>query len=231
MAKIAKFVSYLRVSTDKQGKSGLGLEAQRASVTEYLNGGQWAVLGEFVEVESGKKSNRPELLRAISMCRVHGATLLVAKLDRLSRNAHFLLGLKEAGIEFIACDMPSANRITVSVMAIVAEEEARMISQRTKAALGAAKARGTKLGRPNLTSKGRTLGGLNSGRSRSRSALQRATDLRPIIDGLRDEGIVRPTDIADTLNERGVPTARGGRWGIFQVQRLLTTMAMNMVAM
>jgi DNA invertase Pin-like site-specific DNA recombinase len=165
------------------------------------------------------------------MCRVHGATLLVAKLDRLSRNAHFLLGLKEAGIEFIACDMPSANRITVSIMAIVAEEEARMISARTKAALQAAKARGTKLGRPNLTSKGRMLGGLNSGRSRSRSALQRATDLRPIIDGLRDEGIVRPTDVADTLNLRGVPTARGGRWGIFQVQRLFTTIAMSTVAM
>lgn len=224
-AKTGKFVAYLRVSTGKQGRSGLGLEAQREAVRQFLNGGSWELIGEFVEVESGRKADRPELGKALATCRIHGATLVVAKLDRLARNAHFLLGLKEAGIDFVACDMPSANRITVSIMAIVAEEEARMISQRTKAALAAAKARGTKLGRPNLTRAGRRLGGLASGKSRSRAALQRAADLRPIIDGFRASGIVRPTDLADALNDKGVPTARGGRWGIFQTQRMLTSLS------
>lgn len=222
MSKMSKFVSYLRVSTDKQGKSGLGLEAQRFAVGQFLNGGQWELLGEFVEVESGRKADRPELSKALSTCRIHGATLVVAKLDRLSRNAHFVLGLKESGVEFVCVDMPSANRLTVSIMGMVAEEEARMISQRTKVALAAARARGTKLGRPNLTSKGRRLGGVNSGKTRSLMARQRANDLRPILDDLRLRGVTRPSDVSRALNEMGVPTVRGGLWGIFQVQRLLS---------
>ena len=142
-----KYVSYLRVSTKRQGESGLGVEAQREAVTTYLNGGRWRLVEEFVEVESGKRDdNRPELEKAFAACRVYNAKLVIAKLDRLSRDAHFLLGLDKAGVEFVAVDMPHANRLTVGVVALVAEQEAVAISQRTKAALAAAKARGTQAG-------------------------------------------------------------------------------------
>src|SRR5258708_7156698 len=116
-----KFVSYLRVSTDKQGRSGLGLQAQRKAVEDFLNDGSWTLLAEFVEVESGKRNDRPELAKALAACRVHNATLVVAKLDRLARNAFFLLGLREAEVEFVCCDMPFANRLTIGIMAMVAE--------------------------------------------------------------------------------------------------------------
>ena len=139
-----KWISYLRVSTDRQGKSGLGIEAQGHSVAEYLNGG-W-LIKEYVEIESGKRIDRPMLAEAIKACRAYGAKLVIAKLDRLSRDAHFLLGLEKAGVDFVAADMPNANRLTVGIMAMVAEEERRMISKRTKEALVAAKARGVKLG-------------------------------------------------------------------------------------
>src|SRR5215213_3033543 len=141
-----RFVSYLRVSTAKQGHSGLGLEAQRQAVADYLNGGQWQLVTEVVEIESGKRSDRPKLEEALRLCRLHNATLVIAKLDRLSRDAHFLLGLEKAGVDFVAADMPSANRLTVGIMAMVADEERRLISKRTKEALAAAKARGVKLG-------------------------------------------------------------------------------------
>src|SRR5450432_721998 len=141
-----KFVSYLRVWTARQGKSGLGMEAQRKAVDDFLNGGHWQVIKEFVEVESGKKADRPELAKAFQACRLFGARLVIAKLDRLSRDAHFLLGLEKAGVDFVAADMPQANRLTVGIMAMVAEEERRMISRRTKDALQAAKRRGVKLG-------------------------------------------------------------------------------------
>src|SRR4249920_1593052 len=144
-----KFVSYLRVSTKRQGESGLGLEAQRKAVSDLLNGGNWQLVEEQVEVESGKHDhNRPALRKALEACKVYGATLVIAKLDRLSRNAHFLTGLHEAGVKFVATDMPEANEMVVTIMAAVAQAERRMISERTKAALAAAKARGTKLGRP-----------------------------------------------------------------------------------
>jgi len=139
-------VAYYRVSTPKQGRSGLGLEAQRHAVEGYLNGGDWQIVGEFTEIETGKRADRPALAKALAMCRLHGARLVIAKLDRLSRNAHFLLGLKESGVDFVAADMPNANRLTVGIMAMVAEDEAQRISQRTKAALAAAKRRGVKLG-------------------------------------------------------------------------------------
>src|SRR6516225_10953855 len=144
MASFGKHVAYYRVSTARQGRSGL--EAQRQAVADYLNGGDWKIVGEFTEVESGKKSDRPELARALAMCRLHGATLVIAKLDRLSRNAHFLFGLEKAGVDFVAADMPNANRLTVHLMAVVAEDEAERISKRTKDALAAAKKRGKKLG-------------------------------------------------------------------------------------
>ena len=131
---------------DKQGKSGLGLEAQKTTVEAFLNGGRWKLGASFTELESGRNNERPQLAAAISGCRVYGAKLVIAKLDRLSRDAHFLLGLEKAGVDFVAADMPSANRLTVGVMALVAEQEANAISQRTKDALAAARARGVKLG-------------------------------------------------------------------------------------
>ena len=141
-----KFISYLRVSTQRQGKSGLGMEAQREAVAGYLNGGKWTLIQEVVEVESGKRSDRPELARALSLCRLHRATLLVAKLDRLARNVAFISALMEAGVKFVAVDLPAANELTVHIMAAMAEYEAKAISARTRVALAAAKARGTQLG-------------------------------------------------------------------------------------
>src|SRR5476651_1949666 len=142
----AKLVSYLRVLTRKQGESGLGLEGQQAAIDAYAkqNGGE--VVGRYIEVESGKRSDRPELARAITHAKRMKAVLVVAKLDRLSRNVAFLSRLLESGIEFLACDNPTANRLTVHILAAVAEAEAKAISDRTKAALAAAKARGTILG-------------------------------------------------------------------------------------
>src|SRR4249919_3203898 len=144
-----KFVSYLRVSGKRQGISGLGLEAQRHAVTSFLNGGKWQLVEEHVEVESGKDDrNRPALHKALEACKVYGATLVIAKLDRLSRDAHFLTGLQKDGVKFVAADMPEANEMVVGIMALVAQAERRMISERTKAALQAAKARGVMLGNP-----------------------------------------------------------------------------------
>src|SRR5829696_1301455 len=145
-----RFIGYHRVSTVQQGRSGLGLEAQRQAVADYLNGGAWTLLAEYTEVESGKRADRPELAKALAACRAHRATLVIAKLDRLARDAHFLLGLQKAGVEFVAADMPTANRLTVGIMALVAEEEARAISVRTKAALAAAKERRKAAGLPSL---------------------------------------------------------------------------------
>src|ERR687883_224153 len=144
-----KFVAYYRVSTERQGRSGLGLEAQQEAVRNYLNGGSWHLVAEVIEVESGKRSERPKLQEALRFCRMHGATLIIAKLDRLARNVAFVSNLMESGVEFTAGGFPTANRLTIHILAAVAEHEREMISARTKAALAAAKARGTRLGNPN----------------------------------------------------------------------------------
>ena len=217
-----RFVSYLRVSTAKQGHSGLGLEAQRQAVADYLNGGSWQLVTEVVEIESGKRSDRPKLTEALRLCRLHNATLVIAKLDRLSRDAHFLLGLEKAGVEFVAADMPSANHLTVGIMAMVADEERRMISRRTKDALAAAKARGKKLGGnrgnlPVIGDKGRAI----SLAARQAKARSRAADLVPIIAELRAAGVVSLQQIAAELNARGIRAARGGAWSREQVRRVL----------
>jgi DNA invertase Pin-like site-specific DNA recombinase len=220
-----KWISYQRVSTQRQGKSGLGLEAQRNAVTEFLNGGNWTLVKEFVEVESGKKAdNRPELAKAIQACRAYGAKLLIAKLDRLSRDAHFLLGLEKAGIDFVAADMPNANRLTVGIMAMVAEEERRMISRRTKDALAAAKRRGVKLGgdrgvKP--TARARKL----ATEALQARAAAKAADVGSIIADLQAVGVTSRTGIAAALSERGISTARGnGTWTATQVSRVLARM-------
>src|SRR5690242_3194944 len=141
-----RLIAYYRVSTARQGRSGLGLEAQRSAVRVFLNGGHWTLLAEHTEVESGKQDARPELTKALNSCRLTGATLVIAKLDRLSRDAAFLLNLEKSGVEFVAADMPNANRLTVRLMAVIAQEERELISDRTKSALAAAKARGVRLG-------------------------------------------------------------------------------------
>jgi DNA invertase Pin-like site-specific DNA recombinase len=220
MANTGKFVAYYRVSTARQGKSGLGLEAQRHAVTEFLNGGDWKIVGEFTEVESGKRSDRPALDKALAMCRLHGAKLVIAKLDRLSRNAHFLLGLRDSGVDFVAADMPNANRLTVGIMAMVAEDEAERISARTKVALEAAKRRSVTLGgfRGVIPSKKDRAKAIEARQARADA---KAADLAPIIKNLQAAGKTSLRTIAAALNEAGIPTARGGEWSSPQVMRIL----------
>ncbi len=217
-----KFVAYYRVSTAKQGASGLGLEAQQAAVRAYLNGGSWKMVAETVEVESGKKNDRPKLSEALALCRVHNATLIIAKLDRLARNVAFISNLMEAGVEFTAVDFPQANRLTIHILAAVAEHEASMISTRTKVALAAAKARGTRLGSPTKEIASRASeGAAASVVVRTAKATKRASDLLPIIRDVQAAGHNSLRKIAAVLNERGIPTARGGEWSAVQVQRVI----------
>lgn len=217
-----KFVSYLRVSTQRQGRSGLGLEAQRQAVATYLNGGKWMLVEEVVEVESGKRNDRPALAKALALCRVHRATLLVAKLDRLARNVAFISALMESGVEFSAVDFPQANRLTVHVLAAVAEHEATMISERTRAALAAAKARGKKLG--GLRWQVGTVaqhGAVASSMVRRARAAERKADLLPVIRAIRESGAVTLRQVAAALNRQGVPAMRGGLWTAAQVRRVV----------
>src|SRR5712691_147892 len=185
-----KFIAYYRVSTQRQGRSGLGLEAQQEAVRNYLNGGDWRIVAEFTEVESGKRKDRPTLAEALAACRVHGAKLIIAKLDRLARNVAFVSALMDAGVEFEAVDFPQANRLTIHIMAAVAEHEAKAISDRTKAALASARARGVSLGgvRKNhkpFTAKARAMGP----KVIAARARERAADLAPILAELRASGV------------------------------------------
>jgi len=216
-----RFISYLRVSTAKQGASGLGLEAQRKAVADYLNGGRWNLISEVVEIESGKKNNRTKLAEALRLCRLHNATLVIAKLDRLSRDAAFLLNLQAAGVRFVAADMPEANELVVGIMAVVAQAERKMISARTKAALEAAKARGVKLGgdRGVIPPAGASVRG---GAATKAKAVSRAGDLGPILAEIQANGAKSLREIAAALNEKGIPTARGGEWRATQVSRVLS---------
>src|ERR1700733_2493251 len=205
-----RFVSYLRVSTTQQGVSGLGLEAQRASVAAHLNGGRWELLQEIVEVESGKRSDRPKLAEALRLCRHKKATLVIAKLDRLARNVAFISNLMESGVEFVAVDMPQANRFVVHILAAVAEQEAEAISKRTKAALAAAKARGTRLGGRRVSAERWAEIRVAAGVARSNEADQRAAlKVLPVIHELQDAGATSLRQIAAGLNERNITTPRG----------------------
>ncbi len=194
------FVAYYRVSTKQQGNSGLGLEAQMKSVRDYLDGHE--PLAEFTEVESGKRSDRPELQQALKLCRKRKATLVIAKLDRLARNVHFISGLMEQRVPFKAVEFPDADELMLHIHAAMAQHERKLISQRTKAGLERAKARGVKLGRH-----GKVLARMNK-----EAAHKRAVELRPLIRQIRKEGKTGVRAIMDELNSRGIKSARGGRW-------------------
>jgi DNA invertase Pin-like site-specific DNA recombinase len=211
------WVCYFRVSTTKQGESGLGLDAQRDAVTGYIAAKGGTTIAEFTEVESGKKAcNRPELQKAMDLSRKKRATLVIAKLDRLARNVHFISGLMESGVEFVAVDQPTKDRFMLHLQAAFAEEEARRISQRTKEAMAAAKRRGAVIGA--------------TGRERANrlkaEALDRAKEFAPLISELRASGFVQVRQIRDELNRRGVPSPGGARWHLLNTHKTLARLGM-----
>jgi DNA invertase Pin-like site-specific DNA recombinase len=214
-AKSTGFIAYYRVSTDRQGRSGLGLEAQRAAVGRYLAGIAGILIAEHTEVETGRRNDRPELQKALAACRRHKARLVIAKLDRLSRNVAFIATMMDAGVEFVACDNPHATRLTLHILAAVAEHEREMISARTKAALQAAKARGVRLGRnaERLAPANRT------------AALGHANQIKDVLVELAGSGM-SARQIAAELTTRGIPTARGGRWHPQNVIRAMQRVAL-----
>lgn len=214
-----KIISYIRVSTQKQGMSGLGMEAQQKAVQQYLAEQGAELVAEYVEVESGRKTDkqRPELAKALEACKKHKAVLVVAKLDRLARNVHFISGLMESKVKFLALDMPEANELTLHVMAAFAEHEAKRISERTKAALAVAKERGVKLGtagaanlRPNIE-------------LRQQKAKDFAESLSGIFEGFKLRGLTQRQMVVE-LNTLGLKTTRGNAWSLIQVQRVLKSL-------
>jgi DNA invertase Pin-like site-specific DNA recombinase len=219
--RTGSFVAYYRVSTQKQGRSGLGLEAQQRAVRDHLNGGDWKLIAELTEMESGKRADRPKLAEALKLCRLRGAKLIIAKLDRLARNVAFVSNLMESSVEFEAVDFPQANRFTIHIMAAVAEQEARMISDRTRAALASAKARGAKLG----GFRGRAGTGAadcaKARQARSTAAAARVADLAPVIAEIRATGHTSLRAIASSLDLRGIAAPRGGKWSATQVRSAL----------
>jgi len=223
-----EYVAYYRVSTEKQGRSGLGVAAQRKSVGDFIQSRGGRLLAEFTEVESGKDNDREKLKEAMHHCDLTGATLIIAKLDRLSRNAAFLLTLRDSGVRFIAADMPDANEVTVGIMAVIAQEERKAISKRTKAALAAAKAKGVKLGNPNGAAHLRSNAMENSQLAReavSKKADEFALKLSPVIEQITSSGISSLRGLASELNRRGIKTARGKEWTATAVKNLMTRRA------
>jgi DNA invertase Pin-like site-specific DNA recombinase len=222
-----KFVTYCRVSTQRQGDSGLGLQAQQDAIARYLNGGHWQTVAEFEEVETGKGSNaltkRPQLAAALDACRKHGATLLIAKLDRLARNVSFISSLMEASrgngknaVKFVACDLPEANNLTIHIMAAFAEHEAKRISERTKDALAMARRRGVALGKAGAANLQPNI------EKRQADADAFAENLRGQIVGFRLRKLSQ-TKMVKELNQLGIPTPKGrtGAWSLMQVQRVI----------
>jgi DNA invertase Pin-like site-specific DNA recombinase len=224
-----KLIAYYRVSTKQQGASGLGLEAQRKAVADFAQCSGGKIESSYTEVESGKRADRPELAKAIAQARRSKATLVIAKLDRLARNVAFVSALMEAGCDFIACDNATANKLTIHILAAVAEDEARRISERTKVALAAAKARGQRLGsarknhwlgREDARRAGARAGNLASAKTRQASAIAAVSDLLPDMQARRAAGESLAV-IADALNAAGQTTARGSIWTAMQVKRAL----------
>ncbi|WP_374550276.1 recombinase family protein [Sphingobium yanoikuyae] len=219
-----KAVAYFRVSTARQGASGLGLEAQKVAVEALCAQRGWQlVVPPYQEVESGKGGDRPELAKALERARLTGARLVIAKLDRLSRDAAFLLTLQNSGVRFVAADMPDANDLTVGIMALVAQQERQFISERTKAALAAAKARGVRLGNPNGAAPLRRAGKGTSAALEvvTANATVRAEGLRETVQSLQAGGVTTLGGIAAALNGQGIVTARGGRWHASSVRNLV----------
>lgn len=218
-----KVVAYYRVSTQQQGHSGLGLDAQRQAVAAYLNGGEWQLVAEFTEIETGKGSNaldrRPRLRRALEACRKHKGTLLIAKLDRLARNVHFITGLIESGTDFVAADMPNANKVMLQMHAVMSEWERDQISARTRAALAQAKARGVLLGRAGPTN---LRPQVEAQRTTAETFAER---LRGQFDSYLARKLTQRQMVGD-LNQLCVPAPRGGSWRLIQVQRVLSRLAL-----
>lgn len=198
------YVAYYRVSTQMQGKSGLGLEAQRSAVEAFTSG--TAIVAEFTEVESGKRDDRPQLARALQAAKKAGAVLVIAKLDRLSRDVHFISGLLKQNVPIKACDMPNADNFQFHIMAAVAEKEREMIAERTKSAIAAKRSRGDAWG---------------TNAAKTEAANAHADTLRTHIQGIMDRGIITPAAIARELNAAAIRTPKGGEWGSGQVVRLL----------
>jgi DNA invertase Pin-like site-specific DNA recombinase len=226
MVKTSQFVAYIRVSTKRQGRSGLGLEAQQEALDAYRRENGARLLATYREVESGKDTDRPELLKAIAHAKRSGAVLVVAKLDRLARNAAFLLTLQASGLPMVFLDLPGANEFTVGVMALVAQHEARLISERTKAALAAYKRRGGLLGGSlpqcrNLTDKARARGRRAASKAISENARNAYADLLPTMREWRQANLSQQA-IADKLNQEGHTTRRGLPWNQVQVMRVLS---------
>jgi DNA invertase Pin-like site-specific DNA recombinase len=221
--KAKKYVAYYRVSTERQGRSGLGLDAQKKAVADYIAQKGGKLVSEYREVESGKRVDRPELEEALVDCRIHKAELVIAKMDRLARNVAFISNLLESDVEFVAVDFPKANRLTVHILAAVAEHEREMISIRTKDALAAAKARGVILGNPeNLTREAQRKGTQRSAEVRKKAARSYALDVLKKIEKIRKDGITTLNGIARELTSIGVETPRGkSHWQATQVKAVL----------
>lgn len=224
-ARQKRYVAYFRVSTVKQGRSGLGLEAQQSIVNEFIRHTNGTLINKFVEVESGKQDrNRPQLQAALKGCRQTRATLLIAKLDRLSRSAAFLMTLQEANTPFVACDMPEMNETVVGIMAVIARTERKMIGERTRVALQAAKQRGVKLGNPRLKA-GNATTALAASRANQEAARARANDLVDVIEDARKQGHTTLRAIAAHMDDLGISTPRGGVWFASSVKNLLKQLA------
>lgn len=208
---VCKAVAYYRVSTSQQGRSGLGLEAQQKAVSDFLNAKGWHLDGSYTEIESGKRKDRPELAEAIAQAKRIKGKLVIAKLDRLARNVHFIAGLMETGVDFVAVDMPTADKFMLHVYAAMAEEEGRRISQRTKAALAAAKARGVELGK-----NGKVLAEWHKAEAEAF-----AVSLLPTIIKIRNDGHKTVRAVTKALNERSIPSREGGRWHLRSTALLL----------
>lgn len=211
-----KFVSYVRVSTNKQGIDGNGIEAQRQAVARYLQTLDCELIGSFEEVESGANNKRPQLQAALQLAKAKKAILVIAKLDRLSRNAAFLLTLQDSGVDFVACDMPNADKLSVGIIALLAQRERQLISERTKAGLAVAKQRGVALGNPNAAKAWRKAVEAIKGRK-----AEFAAAMLKSIEEIRSTGVESLSRIADCLNKRGEKTPRGGRWTATAVKRVL----------
>lgn len=220
---MCRVAAYYRVSTDGQGRSGLGLDAQRQAVRALCDSRGWEIVSEFTEVESGKRNDRPQLMAALDQARLTGSKLVVAKLDRLSRDAAFTLQLRNSGVDFTCADNPDVNRLTIGLLAVINEDERERISERTKAALAAAKARGQRLGNPNGAA---ALRRAAKGNAASVVAIKDNADafaegLRGTVGLIRAEGTTSLAGIAAELNARHMVTARGGRWHPSSVRNLL----------